>query len=290
MSCFKCARFLLTISDINCTLESIDDPLFHLLEFYIHNDAPLTCRIPTHPLTFTQISSPSTTSSTTDDFIPLIFALSGALQLSHLHISPKLNVLLHTSPELATQDADILAATAYSSPSLSSASTRIVIGDPLALQFSVHWYTSPTLPPSTTGKAGLGGHVHLSTVVYCLLSGGVGVAASLAYFRGVELPRRIKRYGKDRMGGERGGGYAFPGTGMNGYGTGKRDWLLISKWEAAISWAFVSVYTPTVFLVRSCAPKDSKHDPSVPPFISSLHVLLRRCIYEWWTLHVAHQH
>lgn len=49
------------------------------------------------------------------------------------------------------------------------------------------------------------------------------MAASLAYFRGVELPRRIKRYGKDRMGGERGGGYAFPGTAMNGYGTGKRD-------------------------------------------------------------------
>ena len=208
--------------DINCTLEAIDDPLFHLLEFYIHNDAPLTCRIPTHPLTSNQLV-PAATSSTNDDYIPLIFALSGALQLSHLHISSKLNVLLHTSPELATQDADILAATAYSSPSLSSASTRIVIGDPLALQLSVHWYTTPTLPPSTTGKTGLGGHVHLSTVVYCLVSAGVGVSASLAYFRGVELPKRIKRYGKDRMGGERGGGYAFPGTGMNGYGTGKRD-------------------------------------------------------------------
>ena len=213
---------LLIQSDINCTLEAIDDPLFHLLEFYIHNDAPLTCRIPTHPLTSGQIS-PAATSSTNDDYIPLIFALSGALQLSHLHISSKLNVLLHTSPELATQDADILAATAYSSPSLSSASTRIVIGDPLALQLSVHWYSTPTLPPSTTGQAGLGGHVHLSTVVYCVLSAGVGVAASLAYFRGIELPKRIKRYGKDRMGGERGGGYAFPGTGMNGYGVGKRD-------------------------------------------------------------------
>lgn len=66
--------------------------------------------------------------------------------------------------------------------------------------------------------------MHFSTVVYCLLSAGVGVAASLAYFRGVELPRRLRGYGKDRMGGERGGGgYAFPGTGMNGYGTGKRD-------------------------------------------------------------------
>ena len=214
---------ILTTLDINCTLESIDDPLFHLLEFYIHNDAPLTCRIPTHPLTSpSTTTTTTTTSATNDDFIPLIFALSGALQLSHLHISSKLNVLLHTSPELLTQDADILAATAYSSPSLSSASSRIVIGDPLALQLSVHWYSTPTLPPSTTGKHGLGGHVHLSTVVYCFLSAGVGVAASLAYFRGVELPKRIKRYGKDRMGGER-GGYAFPGSGMNGYGPGKRD-------------------------------------------------------------------
>ena len=56
------------------------------------------------------------------------------------------------------------------------------------------------------------------------------MAASLAYFRGVELPRRIKRYGKDRisMGGER-GGYAFPGTGMSGYGSGKRDCPPIEK-------------------------------------------------------------
>lgn len=55
--------------------------------------------------------------------------------------------------------------------------------------------------------------------------------ASLAYFRGVELPQRLRRYGKDKIGGERGtgGGYAFPGSGMvamNGYGgvgVGKRD-------------------------------------------------------------------
>lgn len=73
--------------------------------------------------------------------------------------------------------------------------------------------------------------MHFSTVVYCLFSAGVGVAASLAYFRGVELPRRIRRYGKDRLGGGGAGerGYAFPGSGafgMNGYGgtvVGKRD-------------------------------------------------------------------
>ena len=66
-------------------------------------------------------------------------------------------------------------------------------------------------------------------MVYCFLSAGVGVAASLAYFRGVELPRRIRQYGKDRLGGGGERGYAFPGSGvfgMNGYGApgvGKRD-------------------------------------------------------------------
>ena len=206
-------------------MPAIDDPLFHLLEFYIHNDAPLTCRIPSRPLSS---ASPSTSPPTTsaDEYIPLIVSLSGTLQLSHLHVSPHLNLVLHTSPSL-------LAATAYSVPlppstSQIDSSTRIFIGDPLPLTFSVRWYNSATLPPSTT-SAGLGGHVHFSTVVYCILSCGVGVAASLAYFRGVELPRRIRRYGKERVGGER-GGYAFPGmgSGMNGYGyggggVGKRD-------------------------------------------------------------------
>lgn len=225
----------LVLQDINCTIPEITDEFFHLLEFYIHNDAPLSCRIPTHPLVSPAGRVPLVTSASTaqNDYIPLVFALAGALQKSHLHISPRLNILLHTSPDLIAEDADILAATAYSVPSLASHSTRIIIGDPLVLQLSLRWYSSPSLPPSTTaGPAGLGGHVHFSTVVYCLLSGGVGVAASLAYFRGIELPRRIRRYGKDRLGGGGGGGergYAFPGNGAfgsNGYGlgiSGKRD-------------------------------------------------------------------
>ncbi|KAI4184034.1 MAG: hypothetical protein L6R41_005019 [Letrouitia leprolyta] len=195
----------------------------------MHNDAPLTCRIPTHPLLSSAgtstISPPGKTAA--NDYIPLVFALAGALQYSHLHINTRMNVVMHTSTNIRKEEADILAATAYSVPSLSQTSTKIVIGDPLSLHLSVKWYSSPSLPPSTTQLSGLGGHVHFSTVVYCLLSAGVGVAASLAYFRGVELPRRIKRYGKDRIGGGGERGYAFPGNGafggMNGYSTGKRD-------------------------------------------------------------------
>ncbi|MCJ1306990.1 hypothetical protein MMC25_000634 [Agyrium rufum] len=244
--------------EINCTIPSLPDSLFHLLEFYIHNDAPLTCRIPTRPLP----THPAPDSATTHPYTPLQFALAGTLQLSHLHITPTLNIILHTAAdeeELLLQqsstsssssvaktrrqqkEGSIIAAAAYSVPPLpsvpsekitssssgsssttgaslsNSASPRLIIGDPLPLRLNLRWYATRSLPASTVGKpSGLGGHVHLSTVVYCLVSAGLGAAVSFAYFRGWDLPRRMRSYKGDRIGvGGGGGGYAFPG-GMEG--------------------------------------------------------------------------
>ena len=87
---------------------------------------------------------------------------------------------------------------------------RIVIGDALPLRLSVRWYPTTNLP---SGWTGVGGHLFLSTVVYCLLSMGVTAAACLAYFRGVEFPRKLRRYGADRIGGD-----GFVGRGLGGYG------------------------------------------------------------------------
>ena len=212
----SCRSFADVLADINCTIPALSDSLFHLFEFYIHNDAPLTCRVPSIPL-------PSSPALTPQEYTHLQFALTGTLQLSHLHINPKLNVIMHTTPlqgkgklrnkKSSDLEGQILAATAYSLPPTSS-SPRLIIGDALPLQLSVRWYSARTLPPSTSRlSAGLGGHVHLSTVMYCLLSFGGGMAVSLAYFRGVELPRRMRRYGAEKLGmGESGrGGYAFPG-------------------------------------------------------------------------------
>ena len=243
--------------DINCTIAPITDSLFHLLEFYIHNDAPLTCRIPSSPISSSNVL-PETSEEHIQNYIPLIFALTGTLQKSHIHVSPSLNLLFHTSdPKESQASGRILAATAYSVPIIPISSNptsdtkkavddsqiplqdanspyeadgtiKLIINDPLPLRLSLHWYTTPSLPPSTTPVKGLGGHVHLSTVFYCLLSAMGGAMGALAYFRGIELPRRIKGYGKDRLGGAeggRGGGYAWPGNGYAGYGTGmgKRD-------------------------------------------------------------------
>ena len=207
---------MLTLLDINCTIPELPDPLFHLLEFYIHNDAPLTCRVPSLPISTYEDRSPS-------DFTIFQIALTGTLQLSHLHINPQLNVIMHTSvaeagkgkrkEKASNLEGQILAATAYSLPP-TSASPKLIIGDQLPLQLAVRWYSARTLPPSTSRLAsGLGGHVHISTVVYCLLSFFGGGAVSLAYFRGIELPKRMRRYGFEKLGVSdmSRSGYAFPG-------------------------------------------------------------------------------
>ncbi|TKA61363.1 hypothetical protein B0A55_11019, partial [Friedmanniomyces simplex] len=216
--------------DINCTIDFVDDPFFHLLEFYVHNDAPLTCRIPTRPLPPSALKEEyeEGTKDMTEGqgalsevYTPMIVALTGTLQLSHLHVSTSLNVLVHAAPR-SVAPGTIAAATAYSISR--EPPTRIVIGDALPLRFSVRWYPNTSLP---SGWAGVGGHLTFSTLVYCLISAGASAAICLAYFRGVELPRRLKMHGKDRIGGmERGaglGGYGIANGGGYGYGIGKRD-------------------------------------------------------------------
>ena len=214
--------------DINCTIDFIDDNFFHILEFYVHNDAPLTCRIPTKPLPPSVLQKDFETGtkdqtdgegSLSDIYTPMIVALAGTLQLSHLHVSTSMNVLVHAVPK-SIAPGTIAAATAYSIPR--EPPTRLVIGDSLPLRFNVRWYPNTVLP---SGWMGVGGHLTFSTLVYCLLSALASAAVCTTYFRGVELPRRLKSHGKDRLGGiERGaglGGYGLANGG--GYGIGKRD-------------------------------------------------------------------
>ncbi|KAK5012370.1 hypothetical protein LTR16_005573, partial [Cryomyces antarcticus] len=209
--------------EINCTIDFVSDSFFHLLEFYVHNDAPLTCRIPSRPL----LSDSPTLADPNDevapgeevgvmgtqstDYTPMIVALTGMLQLSHLHVSNNLNVLLHAAPRSVSSGV-IDAATAYS-VSHATRNIKVVIGDPLPLRFSVRWYPTTNLP---SGWTGVGGHLFLSTLVYCLLSAGAATAICVAYFRGVELPRRLRSHGRERtFGAEVGAAGRY-----NGYGYG----------------------------------------------------------------------
>ncbi|KAK8051706.1 hypothetical protein PG993_003091 [Apiospora rasikravindrae] len=200
-----------TESEVNCTVAMIDDPFFHLLEFYIHSDAPLACRLPARPRPHIEAVGEDPYKQ---EYIPLVFALAGTLQKSHLHISTHLNVLLHSTPKHHVHPHD--------SGVLDSGTKRLVIGDPLPLSLSVRWFPTPALP-KTEGKvewAGMGGHVYASTIFYGLVSFTAGVLGSAVYFFGVVLPKRLRGRG---LGGATPLGYGLNGKGVgNGWGIAKR--------------------------------------------------------------------
>ncbi|KAL4880740.1 hypothetical protein BJY04DRAFT_218897 [Aspergillus karnatakaensis] len=127
---------------LNCTIDSLPDELYHLLEYYVHSDVPMTCRVPTAPL-IPSIDIPTTPDSKSDDestqseegttlsvldddgppYTPITFAVQGTLQKSHLHIWTDMNVLAHNIPQLGVngkpkknKQGYIVAGTAYSVP------------------------------------------------------------------------------------------------------------------------------------------------------------------------------
>ncbi|KAK5657617.1 hypothetical protein OQA88_2689 [Cercophora sp. LCS_1] len=208
----------------NCTIPMISDPFFHLLEFYIHNDAPMSCRLPARPPAHVEVIGEDLPAQ---EYIPLVFALAGTLQLSHMHISTHMNVLLHSTPKhhLHPHDSGVLdSGTAYSTSPLThmegGATRRLVIGDPLPLSFSVRWFPTPALP-RVEGKvewSGMGGHIYASTIFYSIVSFGAGVVITAAYFLGSVLPKRLRGRG---LGGATPLGYGVGGVG-NGWGYQKR--------------------------------------------------------------------
>ena len=212
--------------EVNCTIPFIDDPFFHLLEFYIHSDAPLSCRLPARPPQHIEIIGEKTPEQ---EYIPLVFALAGTLQKSHMHISTHLNVLLHSTPKhhMRKHDSGVLdSGIAYSTSPLShmdGANTKkLVIGNDLPLSFSVRWFPTPALP-KTEGKVewqGLGGHVYASTVFYSLVSFIAGMLVAVMYTMGVIMPKRLKGRA---LGGATPLGYGVGGAGVgNGWGYAKR--------------------------------------------------------------------
>lgn len=146
-------------------------------------------------------------------YTPLIMGLSGTLQLSHVHIAHELNMLLHTD-SLPAQKNKIESAAAYSiSPSTKN--TKLIIGDPLTMTFHIRWYQGSYLPTNNLK----GYHGFWSTLSYCLFAAGASAAICIVYFRGVDLPRRLRFHGNQRIGGVRDSG--LPKYNGYGYGVGQ---------------------------------------------------------------------
>ncbi|KAL7269028.1 hypothetical protein RUND412_008325 [Rhizina undulata] len=220
----------LSEKDINCTVPFLSDEMFHLLEFYIHHDSPLTCRIPARPLGGERDLTGTETGG--EEFVPLTFAIAGKLEKSHLHVAPNLNLLLHLAPRTSPESPlSIDSGVSYStSPLQASSLARIVIGDPLPLRFRVRWYPTPELPAASSRT---GSHFTRHTFVYCLLSAFCGGILVYVFTIGWQFPRRLRERvglaGKGRGGGPgiiagnvvgRGGGYGGYGYVSGGGGDG----------------------------------------------------------------------
>ena len=212
-----------------CTIDSLDDDLYHLLEFYVHNDAPLACRIPSYPLSSSPSNKKDASSiadaSPSTQWTPLTFALQGTLQLSHIHLHTSINVLLHSSPSNS-----LIAGTAYSLPNITTETpspegSKVIRGEPLTFTFNIGWIDGTVLP-GMMGRPlprvrdhGIG--FFFLCVFACLASAGVGGIAVM------QFERRKWNKGKAMDGllganTARTNGYSGYG-GYGGYSSGKRD-------------------------------------------------------------------
>ncbi|OCT51041.1 hypothetical protein CLCR_08750 [Cladophialophora carrionii] len=228
-----------------CTIDALPDELYHLLEFFVHSDVPLTCRIPSYPLdqeelgTISSVRDAGGAGADRGLWAPFTIALQGTLQLSHLHLHTNINALFHMSqdPESAkttsSSQSYLIASTAYSLPNTSSSApvegSKIVRNEPLVLTFNVGWIDGAVLP----GMAGrpvmkVTDHsIGFSLLSFFALaaSAGVGAMAMLVYER--RKSGRSGIYGNGILGGNVGNGIPRS-SGYGGYGGytssfGKRD-------------------------------------------------------------------
>ncbi|KIX02357.1 uncharacterized protein Z518_08298 [Rhinocladiella mackenziei CBS 650.93] len=226
-----------------CTIDPLSDELYHLFEFFVHSDVPLTCRIPSYPLSqedpgiISSLSEVGRAGVDKDLWTPFTIALQGTLQLSHLHLYTNINVLFHMSPDPSpsktSAQSHLIASTAYSLPNTSSSApvegAKIVRNEPMVLTFNVGWIDGAVLPgmvgrPVLTVKDHSLGFSLLSFFALAA-SAGVGAMAMLVYER--RKSGRSGIYSNGILGGNVGNGMARS-SGYGGYGgysssLGKRD-------------------------------------------------------------------
>ncbi|CDK24798.1 unnamed protein product [Kuraishia capsulata CBS 1993] len=106
-----------TDEDFVCTI-SLPDEQYHLFQYYVHEDAPFSCKIPV--------------GDKAELFVPLTFNLRGHVAESHIDVDPSVNVL----SVLPHGYGGIVSSVAWSS---STNTTRVVIGDELPLHISTRW-------------------------------------------------------------------------------------------------------------------------------------------------------
>lgn len=247
----------------NCTIETLSDEFYHLLQYFVHSDVPLSCRVPSYPLTANDALASASSSSDPGanaaadavKWTPLTIALQGVFQMSHLHLHTNINVLFHTSTgdqdvselskkeksKLAAHDAPshLIASAAYSLPDPNGLpeGSKIIPTEPLKFTFNVGWIPGSILPgmvSADTGKPFLGVTDHttgFSLLSFFALAGSAGTGALLMLLYERRKSGRADKFGNGILpingfpntSGARSSGYGGYG-GYGGYsGPGKRD-------------------------------------------------------------------
>lgn len=114
--------------DIECSI-SFTDELYHLLQLYVHEDAPFSCRIP--------FSSEAHYLELGGAHIPLTFNFRGEVFNSHLDLDSNMNLVLVKPPNKIPEQQTVVSAVAWSS---GTNTTRITIGETVTFKFAVRWF------------------------------------------------------------------------------------------------------------------------------------------------------
>lgn len=115
------------LEDLNCTIEFTDE-LYHMFQLYVHEDAPLSCRIP--------LSTEANSVEKGGAYIPLTFNFRGEVHDSHLDIDTQMNLIMVTPHSREERHKTVVSAVAWSS---GTRAVRTVIGDSVTLQLAVRW-------------------------------------------------------------------------------------------------------------------------------------------------------
>ncbi|KAK9239811.1 hypothetical protein V1525DRAFT_396827 [Lipomyces kononenkoae] len=162
---------------VNCTFGVVDE-FYHMLQLYVHQDAPLSCRVPA------RLGSEHL-------FAPVVFSVQGKLEQSHLDIATKFNIIFTYADGLINgkpskkSGANVTSAVAY--PIHPSSTTRLIIGDELTMQFNVRWF-----PITRTPKQEDKNVASFAILCYCVASGVVAFAVAAFYFLVIVFPQRAR--------------------------------------------------------------------------------------------------
>ncbi|KAJ8103020.1 hypothetical protein POJ06DRAFT_61024 [Lipomyces tetrasporus] len=162
---------------VNCTFLVLDET-YHLLQLYVHQDAPLSCQIPA------RLGSENL-------FAPVVFSVQGKLEQSHLDIATKFNIvftyvdaLINGRPS-KNAGANITSAVAY--PIDPTSTKRTIIGDELTLQFNVRWFPAARAPKQADKSVS-----SFVILCYCVASAVVAFGVAAFYFLVIVFPQRAR--------------------------------------------------------------------------------------------------